>query len=237
MGLNRDTRLTWLGHATWLIESPAGLRIVVDPFIEPNPMCPDEFKGDGIGHVDVILVTHGHFDHVSDLLPLAQRTGAVVVGIFDLVQWVEAKGHANVSGMNKGGTQTVKGLHITLTDAVHSSSFLDGDVLHDLGDPAGFVVKFENDFTLYLAGDTAVFGDMALIGELYRPDAAVLPIGDHFTMGPREAAKAVELLGVSQVIPNHYGTFPVLSGTPEAFAALLPDDVELITPQPGSPLE
>lgn len=235
--LNHDTKLTWLGHATWRIESPGGKKILIDPFLVDNPSCPAAYKSPAaLADTDLILVTHGHFDHVADVVPVAKASGATVVGIYDLTSWLAAKGVANTAGMNKGGGQDVAGLHVTLTDAVHSSTAMEHDTPVDLGDPCGFVIEFENGFTLYVAGDTAVFGDMALIRELYSPDAAILPIGDYFTMGPREAAKAVELLGVKHVIPSHYGTFGVLTGTPEALVALVGGDVEVHTVAPGGTL-
>ena len=234
--LNNGLTLTWLGHATWIIGTPGGKRLLVDPWMTGNPSCPPEFQGGDVGAIDLILVTHGHGDHIGDLIPIAQSTGAQVVAIFDLTTWLETKGVSNVAGMNKGGSQAFGDLTITLTHAEHSSSFLDGDNLVYLGDPCGFVLTLENGFVVYLAGDTAVFGDMGLIGELYRPDLAVLPIGDHFTMGTREAAKAIELLGVKRVVPTHFGTFPLLTGTPEALRELIPADVELWSLEPGETL-
>jgi len=230
--LNNGLELTWLGHATWLVKTPGGRRIVFDPWLG-NPKCPEAYRRGGLGHVDAILVTHGHADHITDAEPIARQTGATVVGIYDLTSWLQAKGVRNVVGMNKGGTVAVAGLAISLTDAVHSSSFMEGDHLQDLGDPCGFVVTFENGYTLYNAGDTAVFGDMALIAELYRPDLVMLPIGDHFTMGPRGAAKAVQLLGARCVVPQHFGTFPLLTGTPEALQALVGPDVSVWAVEPG----
>ncbi len=145
---------------------------------------------------------------------MAKATGATVVGIWEVMSWLGTKGVQAVEPMNKGGTITAKGLRITMTDAAHSSSFDDNGIVY-LGEPAGFVVKLENGQTLYYAGDTALFGDMKLIGELYRPDIAFLPIGDRFTMGPDTAAIAAKWLGVKQVVPMHWGTFPLLTGTPE----------------------
>ena len=163
---------------------------------------------------DLILVSHGHSDHITDAAAMAKATGATVVGIWEVTSWLGSKGVQNLEPMNKGGTITVKGLRITMTDARHSSSFDDNGIVY-LGEPAGFVVKLENGQTIYFAGDTALFGDMKLIGELYKPDIAFLPIGDRFTMGPDTAAMAAQWLGVKQVVPMHYGTFPLLTGTPE----------------------
>ena len=159
-----------------------------------------------------------------------------MVAIFDLTTWAESKGVEATNGGNKGGTLSIADVEVTLVQALHSSSYMDGDVNVDMGDPCGLVLRFSNGFTIYNAGDTDVFGDMALIAELYAPDLVILPIGDHFTMGPRQAAKAVSLLKAKRVVPQHYGTFPLLTGTPEALQALLPDDVELLTLEVGETL-
>lgn len=227
--------LTWLGHATWIMRTPGGKRVVFDPWLG-NPKCPPAYRGAGVGPVDLILVTHGHSDHTADVVPLAKRTGATVVAIFDLTTWLGTKGIERTIGMNKGGTVAIDGLRVSLTHAVHSSSMLDGDHLEDVGDPCGFVVRLENGFTVYNAGDTDVFGDMALLRDLHRPDVAMLPIGDHFTMGPAGAAKAVELLGVRRVVPQHYGTFPLLTGTPDALRGLVGRDVAVLDVEPGGTL-
>ncbi len=234
--LGSGVSLTWLGHSTWLLETVNGKRVLFDPYLRENPACPEEYKDAAVGEIDLILATHGHSDHIADLQSVAKQTGATVVGIFDLTSWLETKGVANTIGMNKGGTLQIEGLKVTLVDAVHSSSTMDDGRVVDLGDPCGIVVELENGYTIYNAGDTAVFGDMSLIAELYEPDLALLPIGDHFTMGPKEAAKAIELLGAKRVVPQHFGTFPVLTGTPEALRELVPDDVEILALQPGQTL-
>ena len=231
--LKNGVELTWLGHATWLVKTPSGKRLLIDPFIEDNPKCPEAYKGEGIDDVDAILCTHGHGDHISDLIPIARRTGATVVGIYDLTTWVEGKGIENTMGGNKGGTMSVAGVKVTLVDAKHSSSFMDGEESVDMGDPCGLVIEFENGFKIYNTGDTDVFGDMALIAELYEPDVVMMPIGDHFTMGPKQAAKAIELMGAHRVIPQHFGTFPLLTGTPETLRGLVGDGVELLVVAPG----
>ena len=227
--------VTWLGHGTFLLVSPEGRRILIDPWLDGNPSCPPAFRK--IDKVDLILVTHGHFDHVHDAVTVAKATGAIVVGIFELCDWLANKGVTTASGMNKGGTQEQCGVRITMVDARHSSSYVDDGVVTYLGVAAGYVLRFGNGLTVYFAGDTSVFGDMRLIRELYSPSIAFLPIGDFFTMDPSAAAKAVELLGVRKVIPMHYGTFPVLTGRPEQLRELVaPLGVEVVEMQPGQTL-
>jgi L-ascorbate metabolism protein UlaG (beta-lactamase superfamily) len=225
--------LTWLGHASFRLDSPGGKRIYVDPWLTGNPSCPEAEQEPE--RVDLIAVTHGHGDHVGDTVELWRKFKPPVIALVELRAWLASQGvEADTpQNPNKGGTVDVDGVKITLTDANHSSSTEDGTYA---GEPAGIVLELEDSFTIYFAGDTNVFGDMALIRRIYEPDVAVLPIGDHFTMGPREAAVALELLGVKRCVPCHYGTFPLLSGTPEELAKLAPD-VELITPKPGETAE
>jgi L-ascorbate metabolism protein UlaG (beta-lactamase superfamily) len=206
-------RVTWLGHAAFLIESPGGARVAIDPWIGNNPKFP---KGFDFAKLDVIAATHGHFDHFGeDGIALAKRSGATVVAVFELALHCAANGVEKVSGMNKGGSQTIAGIEFRMVQAVHSSGTSGaGRETNFPADPCGYVLTFEDGFRIYHAGDTAVFSDMALIGELYAPDLALLPIGDFYTMGPREAAKACELLRVPRVIPIHWGTSPALWGTP-----------------------
>jgi len=227
--------VTWLGHGTFLLRSPGGRTIVVDPWLDGNPSCPPDLAP--IDAADLILVTHGHFDHVHDVAPVAKRTGATVVGIFELCQWLSTKGVEKTSGMNKGGTQEFFGIRITMVDARHSSSYTDDGGTVYLGEAAGYVITFENGLTVYFAGDTSLFGDMRIIQELYKPSVAFLPIGDLFTMDPAAAAKACELLWVKKVIPMHYGTFPVLTGRPEQLRELVaPLGVDVIEMKPGETL-
>ena len=183
---------------------------------------------------DLILVSHGHFDHIGDLLTAARESAAPVVGIFELCDWLSRKGIANVAPMNKGGSQQVAGVRVTMTDARHSSGFMDNGQMVYMGEPAGYVVRVENGLTLYYAGDTCLFGDMRLIGEMYKPDIAFLPIGDRFTMDPAAAARACEFLGVKQVVPMHWGTFPLLTGTPAELRKLVePKGVQVLELKPG----
>jgi L-ascorbate metabolism protein UlaG (beta-lactamase superfamily) len=186
--------------------------------------------------VDVIAISHGHSDHIGSVVDLAGKHSPAIVAIFDLVTWLESKGVEGGSGMNKGGTQEVEGIKFTMTHALHSGGFMDEGRMTYLGDAAGYVITLENGFRLYFAGDTAVFSDMQLIGRIYQPDVAVLPIGDHFTMGPAEAAVALELLGVKRCVPSHYGTFPLLTGTPETLRELAPG-VQIDAVEPGGTVQ
>jgi L-ascorbate metabolism protein UlaG (beta-lactamase superfamily) len=223
---------TWLGHATFLFRSPGGKQILVDPWIETNPSCPASAKK--IRDLDLILVTHGHSDHTSDVVPIARETRARVIAPYELGLWFEQKGLRYVTGMNPGGSLEALGRSVTMTSAVHSSSIVEDGRTAYLGVASGYVVRFENELTIYFAGDTSVFGDMRLIAELYRPTIAFLPIGDVYTMGPEQAAKACELLGVKQVVPMHYGTFPALTGTPAKLRELVePNGVHVLDLKPG----
>jgi L-ascorbate metabolism protein UlaG (beta-lactamase superfamily) len=226
-------RVTWLGHATFQITTASGKIIVIDPWIEGNPVFPAALKP--LPRVDLILVTHGHGDHTGDVVSLAQAHNAPVLAVYEVAMWFASKGVANVIPMGKGGTTRVGDVEVTLVQAIHSSSMDDGGKTVYGGEPAGLIVRLPGGFTLYHAGDTCVFGDMRIIGELYKPDLACLPIGDHFTMGPREAAYAIRLLGVQHVIPIHYGTFPMLTGTPAALRELTQDiaGLEIHALKPG----
>ena len=202
--------ITWLGHSAFRLRTPGGKEVLLDPWYTGNPAFPESARPKA---ADLILISHGHSDHITDAAAMAKQTGATVVGIWEVTSWLGLQGVQQVEPMNKGGTITSKGLRITMTDARHSSS-IDKNLTY-LGEAAGFIVKLENGQTIYYAGDTSLFGDMKLIGELYRPDIAFLPIGDRFTMGPDTAAIAAKWLGVKQVVPMHYGTFPLLTGTAE----------------------
>lgn len=231
--------LTWLGHSTFVLETPGGTRVLFDPWVTGNPATPEGAADPGA--VDLILVSHGHADHTGDLVRLAaEKAPQAVVGMVELMGWFDSQGVANTVGINKGGSTEAAGQRVTMTQALHSSSVNaeDGSIVYT-GEPAGFVLTIDSGYKVYFAGDTTVFGDMSLIGELYAPDLAILPIGDFFTMGPLEAAKAVELLGVRRVLGMHYGTFPVLPGTPQQLreaCAARRLDVTIEELQPGGTL-
>jgi len=227
--------LTWLGHAAFMIDSDNGRRIYVDPWLTGNPAAPEGEKSPT--RVDIIAVSHGHSDHVGDTVALSQAfPAAEIVCQVELKGWLGSRG-ANVEGrlpgLNKGGSQEIDGIRFTLVNAFHSSSSEEGDYL---GESCGIVVELEQGGVVYFAGDTCVFGDMQLIRRLYAPDYAVLPIGDHFTMGPKEAAYALELLGNPDCVPCHFGTFPLLTGTPEELARRAPD-ARIHRLEPGEALE
>jgi L-ascorbate metabolism protein UlaG (beta-lactamase superfamily) len=224
-----DASLTWLGHASFRLDTPGGKRVYVDPWLG-NPKCPDAEKEPE--RIDVIALTHGHSDHVGETVELTKRfSPRAVVAMVELKSWLQGQGAEvdDLPGPNKGGTVEVEGIKFTLTNAFHSSSSNDGDYL---GEAAGIVITLEDGRAIYFAGDTCVFSDMQLIGRLYSPQLAVLPIGGHFTMDPQQAALACELLGVKRVIPSHYGTFPILVGTPGELEQLA-SGVEVLAVQPG----
>lgn len=232
----RGVKLTWLGHATFKIQTPEGKTILIDPWVEGNPSCPDVLKK--FDKIDLMLITHAHFDHIADAVALARKHRPAVVAVWETCQWLASKGVENMVDMNKGGTEKVAGFEVTMVHADHSCGILDEAKILYGGEPCGYVVRFGNGLTLYHAGDTAVFGDMKIIAELYRPALACLPIGDRYTMSPREAAYAIRLLGVKAVIPMHYGTFPILTGTPEKLKELTQDikGLEIIALKPGESL-
>ena len=217
MALGRDTSFTWLGHAGVEIVTPGGRTVLVDPWFG-NPNSPRTQEQQAA--CDVLLVTHGHFDHFdADTLALARRLQPAMPCIHELSLYLgrELGEAAEVIGMNQGGTVETRGLRITMVPAVHSAGdTMGGESVHYFGQPIGFVIELENGFRVYHAGDTTAFGDMALIRDLFRPDLAILPIGGHFTMDPAGASLAAELLGVHDVLPVHWGTFPILAGTPAA---------------------
>ena len=238
------TTLTWLGHASFRVDTPGGKRIYVDPFLNGNPKCPENEKEPE--RVDGIFITHDHNDHVGDTLELAKKFNCPVVAPVELRDYLAMLG-CEADGAhdpNKGGTVEVAGLKVTLVHAQHSSSYMteapagsatEWQIIYT-GEPCGLVFDFGEGPKLYFAGDTNVFGDMALIARLYAPDVAILPIGGHFTMDPKEAAVACELLDVKRCVPCHYGTFPILAGTPAELRELAPG-VEVIELEPGGSIE
>jgi L-ascorbate metabolism protein UlaG (beta-lactamase superfamily) len=216
----KGIKLTWLGHSTFRIETPGGKTLIIDPWVQGNPKCPESEKK--VKKVDVLLCTHGHGDHIGDAVEIAKLHEPVVVGIPELCGWLGKKGVTKLSEMNKGGTQTVGDIKVTMVHADHSCGITDGDEIVYGGEACGYVVEFSNGVKIYHAGDTNVFGDMQIIRDLYAPEIAMLPIGDHYTMSPREAAYACNLLKPKTVIPMHFGTFPVLTGRPDALQKLVP---------------
>jgi L-ascorbate metabolism protein UlaG (beta-lactamase superfamily) len=226
-------KLTWFGHGCFRIETPGGKVWLIDPFLTQNPLTPDEHREHP--HVDVLLCTHGHFDHIADAVTLAKKYDATVVGVYELCQWMQKKGAKNIAPMNKGGTQMVGDVFVTMVHADHSCGIQedDGSIVYG-GEACGYVLEFENGKKIYCAGDTNVFGDMHIIHELYHPEIAMLPIGDHFTMSPREAGYACSLLHPKTVIPMHFGTFPMLRGTPQQLKQLVEGmGVEVFEMTPG----
>jgi L-ascorbate metabolism protein UlaG (beta-lactamase superfamily) len=221
--------LTWLGHAGFRLDGSSGKRVYIDPWLD-NPKFPESERN--IEKIDVLALTHGHSDHSANVADLAKQHSATVVCMIEIGDWLANQGVENVEGMNKGGTVDVDGVRVTMTDARHSSSLHDGTYG---GEPAGVVLDLDGT-RIYHAGDTCVFGDMQLIARLYEPEVAILPIGGYFTMDPREAGVALELLGTKRCVPCHYGTFPVLTGTPEELREQAPG-VEIIAPEPGETIE
>ncbi|HCA78312.1 MAG TPA: metal-dependent hydrolase [Bacteroidetes bacterium] len=226
--------ITWYGHSAFLLKAPGGKSVLIDPWLD-NPRAPAGAKE--IAPVDLILLTHGHSDHVGNTMEIARRTKATVIAIYEISLYLQEHGVSTVQGMNKGGTIRIDGLKVTMVDARHSSDIDVGGTVIPGGEPAGFVIEFENGFRAYHAGDTSLFGDMKLIAELYKPQLAFLPIGGLYTMDPREAAYACRLLKPSHIACMHYGTFPVLAGTPTELRNNLPPALkkhvmELVPGQP-----
>ncbi len=225
------TQITWLGHSVFTLQFDSSEVLLTDPWIEGNPVYP---KGHKLERVDAISISHGHFDHTNDVIPVAKQFGPKVIGIFEVASFFEKKGVKNTIGMNKGGTADLGFIKLTMTHALHSGAIKDGDQLVYGGDAAGYIITQKDGRRIYFAGDTALFSDMSLIAELYQPELAFLPIGDFYTMGPHEAAHAARLLKVKKVIPMHYGTFPALTGRPEELAARVrKDGIEVWPIKPG----
>ncbi len=232
--LNNGIEITYLGHSTFTIKSVSGKRVVIDPWLEGNPLCPERFHE--LDQVDIIALTHGHFDHTSSVVPLCEKHKPKVVANWEICDWLGSKDVSNCMPCNKGGNVEMDGIRFTMTHAQHSSSMKeqDGTTVYG-GEAAGFVIKFENGFTIYHAGDTNLFGDMKLISEIYNPQLAMLPIGDLFTMSPLEASHACRFLNVNWVVPMHYKTFPLLVGTPEELKSLTADmeNLTVVDVNPG----
>jgi L-ascorbate metabolism protein UlaG (beta-lactamase superfamily) len=233
MSLNAEVSFTWVGHGTWKVKSAKGKEILIDPWVMNNPAAPETLKT--VDRCDLMLITHGHFDHIHDALEIARRTKCTIVTNHEIGIWLGSKGidgESIVAG-NQGGTIEVLGIKVTLVHAEHSCGITeDGHLIYG-GEACGLVIEFENGFTIYFAGDTDVFGDMALIAELSKFDVAFLPIGDFYTMGPTRAAKAVSLLGVKTVVPMHFATFPILTGRPSQLQELVGPSVRVLDIKPG----
>ena len=225
----RGLKVKWFGHATFLVTSTKGVRLLFDPFLTSNPACPPTSKR--VGSVDLILITHGHVDHCEDALSVGRDTGATVVTSPELSGWLERQGLKHLRPMNIGGRQNISGIEIAMVPAFHSSSAPHGTYL---GPASGFVVRFEDKRSIYFAGHTGFFGDMRLIRDRFAPDVGFLPIGDRFTMGPEDAALAAEWLGIEAIVPMHYGTFPELTGTPEQLRGFCKSKgIDVLELQPG----
>jgi L-ascorbate metabolism protein UlaG (beta-lactamase superfamily) len=233
MALNSQVSFTWVGHGTWMARSAKGKEIIIDPWVMNNPAAPEALKK--IERCDLMLITHGHFDHIHDALEIAKAHKPTIVSNFEITSWLASKGvdQSTMIGGNAGGTIELDGIKITLVHAEHSCGITDGDQIVYGGNACGLVIEFENGFTVYFAGDTDVFGDMALISELSDFDVAFLPIGGFYTMGPERAAKAVSLLGVKTVVPMHFATFPPLMGRPSALQELVGNGVKVLDIKPG----
>ena len=228
-------KFTYLGHATVRCDLPGGRVLLIDPWVNQNPVCPPPARE--LGRLDAMLITHGHFDHMGDAVELARRyQPEAVVANYEICQWLSGHGVANCSPMNTGGCQEVLDLKVTMVRADHSSAIQDGDRLVSGGAAGGYVVRLAGGYTFYHSGDTALYSDMQLIGELFRPELAFLPIGDVFTMDPQQAARACRYLGVRRVVPIHWGTFPALTGTPAELERALSDlgvKTEVVALKPG----
>ncbi|HXF59303.1 MAG TPA: metal-dependent hydrolase [Candidatus Saccharimonadales bacterium] len=211
--LDLGVGITWIGHGTVLYRSASGKNVLADAWVDTNPAATPEAKN--LPKIDVVLITHAHGDHMMDLAAIVKKHDPEIVCIHEIAEYLEGQGWKKVQGMGKGGTISVQGIRVTMTHAVHSSSFDTADKSTPAGEPAGFVIQFENGTRVYHAGDTAAFSDMKLIAEIYKPTIAALPIGDRYTMSPLEASYAAKMLGVKHVLPIHHSTFPILTGKPE----------------------
>ena len=235
--INRGFSLTWLGHNSFKLLTRGAKTVLIDPWVESNPACPRELKA--FDRIDVMTISHGHGDHMGDAVTLGKKHKPAVIANYEICLFLQRKGIANTSPMNKGGTQEAAGIKFTMVHATHSSGIEDGGQVIYGGEPCGYIITLEDGTRIYHAGDTAVHADMALIGEIYAPEIALLPIGDLYTMSPREAAVAARMLKPKYVVPSHYGTFPALTGTPEVFKEELDKlkvKTEVIVLKPGESL-
>ena len=234
MALNPDVSFTWVGHGTYKARSAKGKEILIDPWVMGNPAAPETLKT--VDRCDLMLITHGHFDHIHDAVEIARRTKPTIVCSHEIGAWLQGKGidGEKIVASNKGGTVDIDGIKVTLVHAEHTCGITDdnGSIVYG-GEACGLVIEFENGFQVYFAGDTDVFGDMALIAELASFDVAFLPIGDFYTMGPERAAKAAKLLGVKTVVPMHFATFPILNGRPDQLQELVGPGVKVLDVKPG----
>ena len=237
MPLDRGFTLTWLGHNTFRLVTREGRVVLLDPWVEGNPACPKDARV--FDRLDLITISHGHGDHMADAVTLAKKFKPTVICNYEIHVFLSGKGVANTAPMNKGGTQTAAGIAVSMVHATHSSGIEDGGQMIYGGEPCGYVFTLEDGTRIYHAGDTGAHADMALIAELYQPEIAILPIGDLYTMGPREAAVAARMLKSRVIVPAHYGTFPALTGTPDQLREELKRlgvAAEVVALQPGETL-
>jgi L-ascorbate metabolism protein UlaG (beta-lactamase superfamily) len=231
MSSSSGTKVTWLGHATVLVQTGRGTNLLIDPFIAQNPKYPKNYQLPEKIHY--VLLTHGHGDHISDAVPVAKKHGSTVVAIYELAAYIGSKDVKQTMGINIGGTVQLDDVAATMVEAKHSAGAQDEQGIHYTGVAAGYVLTIAGGPVLYHAGDTTVFSDMKLIAELYHPEIAMLPIGGYYTMGPKEAALAAKLIAPKKVLPIHFGTFPPLKGTPDELAALIEPGIQVVRCGPG----
>jgi len=235
--INRGFALTWLGHNSFKLVTRGARTVLMDPWVESNPACPRDHKT--LDKVDIMVITHGHGDHMADAVTIGKKHKPTIVCNYEIHLFLQKKGLSSTAPMNKGGTQEVGGIKLTMVHATHSSGIEDGGQVIYGGEPCGYVITLEDGTRMYYAGDTGLMADMALIGELYQPEIALLPIGDLFTMSPREAAIAARMVKPKYIVPTHFGTFPALTGTPEALRDELKKagvKAEVIALRPGETL-